>query len=132
MSTKSMIGTFLRNLPVARIVGNSLFVHAGIIPKVSETFNHNITALNQQFHDFVMELSAKSEVNPMTYYQTMSPLENALTGLDGPIWTRYYEPMYYDFNMQQLALEHMRNQSSNMQILAGMKGMMAVGVNQER
>lgn len=38
---------FLRNLPVARIIGNTLFVHAGLLPHVAMEINGDIQFLNK-------------------------------------------------------------------------------------
>merc|ERR1740123_132287 len=89
MSTQSEIGHFLHNLPIARIIGQNLFVHAGILPMIAAHFGGNITQLNEAFHVHVMKTS--SEINPVLFYQSLTVSEQYLTGLQSPIWTRYYE-----------------------------------------
>ena len=101
MSIESKLGFFLRNLPIARIIGSTLFVHAGILPSIAQKFGNNITTLNQEFHSSIMDLSINLDIDPITYEQTLTPYEQSLFGINSPIWTRYFEPAYYDMRMLQ-------------------------------
>lgn len=103
LSTQSPIGQFLRSLPMARIIGSTLCVHAGILPEIARRFD-DIVSLNEQFHEFVTALSrGDGDIDPMAYYASLSAnansIESLLVGNDGPLWTRYFESVYYDETM---------------------------------
>ena len=106
MSIRSNFGKFLRNLPIARIIGNTLFVHAGILPFIAKQFDNNITKLNDEFHNSVMDISINSGITPNIFYQTLTPFEQSLFGINSPLWTRFFEPAYYDMSMLQIVFGH--------------------------
>eukprot|EP01084_Bolivina_argentea_P092857 167027_1 len=113
MSIQSDIGKFLRNLPIARIIGTTLFVHAGILPGIAIQFENNITLLNEKFHETIMKDSIKNDINPIIFYQGLSPIEQSLVGINSPMWTRYFEPAYYDFNMLSDVFNYMQTKQND-------------------
>merc|ERR1712228_181795 len=81
-------------------------VHAGILPVIATHFKKNITFLNDAFYGHVLKASQNENMNPMLFYQSLTQSEQYLTGLQSPIWTRYFEPNYYDMNMLSNAFKY--------------------------
>ena len=96
-SMNHKIGYFLRNTPILRIIGNTLFVHAGLRPEIADIFEDDKNITNR-----MNEITWKGNTLPnfsMEHY--LNDYYNYLTivGNNGPIWTREFEPRFYNMNM---------------------------------
>ena len=66
-------GQFLRHLPVIRVIGNSLFVHAGLSPITATELNGNISEINEW---------------ALRYFRDRLPIGHYLEMVDDCYWTR--------------------------------------------
>ncbi len=95
-SMRHKIGYFLRRTPIVRIVGNTVFVHAGIRPDILQIVN-NENATNK-----LNELVFKGNtVDNFTLEQYLHEYYDYLTvvSTNGPVWTREFEPRFYNMDM---------------------------------
>ena len=89
-SLNHKIGHFLRHTPIVRVIGNSLFVHAGLTPEIilqiiSETKSESIiSAINKSVRNGL--------TNPYTFELNINnEIYSVLTGKNGPLWTREFD-----------------------------------------
>eukprot|EP01084_Bolivina_argentea_P242540 406837_1 len=80
------IGYFLRHTPVLRIIGNTLFVHAGLTPEILQLFEENDNIINDINKSVLNGLT-----NPYFDGNFDDDIYSIITGKRGPIWTREFD-----------------------------------------
>eukprot|EP00483_Globobulimina_turgida_P011355 UN11377 len=95
-SMRHKIGYFLRRTPILRVIGNTLFVHAGVRPEILQIANNeNATnRLNELVFkgNTVENFSLEHYLNE--YYDYLTVVSS-----NGPVWTREFEPRFYNMDM---------------------------------
>lgn len=71
-------GRFLKHLPIARVIGNALFVHAGLLPGIAAAINGDIEFLNNV---------------SLRYFQHGEDVDNYLQMMESCYWTREFDDM---------------------------------------
>eukprot|EP01083_Nonionella_stella_P033872 92688_1 len=82
------LGGYLRTLPVIRVIGEYVFVHAGITPSFLLYFYNNIGLINTVFMHYLSRTSIT--VNGSGSGIPLSVIE-VLATPDGPVWTREFD-----------------------------------------
>ena len=101
LSLNNAIGWYLRQLPIIRIIGNTLFVHAGLRPQILKYFNNNISKINEIFYVSLNNVDFDERNYGSTFYDALT-----ITSNNGPIWTREYEPKFYDNKKVKYIMKH--------------------------
>lgn len=81
-SSKGWLGSRVHQFPVAVVVGNILFAHAGVLPGVLET---DVAGLNED-----MQTAIAVEVHMLPPQLAKTVKFQHLLGDEGPVWTRAY------------------------------------------
>ena len=99
-SMQHKIGYFLRNTPIIRIIGDTLFVHAGLRPEILDIVDKD--NMTNRLNEIVWKGNTIDNFDINHY---LNEYYNYLTivGNNGPIWTREFEPRFYNRNMLQNA-----------------------------
>ena len=105
MEYNQRIGYFLRNTPIIRIVGDNLFVHAGLKPDILSYFDNDIHKINSIFKEAM--ISDDFNQNHPTFYDSVT-----ITSSNGPLWTREFEPNYYDHSMLQKIMKNTKKDTT--------------------
>jgi len=82
------LGSHLRQLPVAQVVGKVLFVHAGVLPDILK--HESVEKLNIAFRAALAHVDASKKEALVDNQMIVSADDDKLLGDEGPVWARDY------------------------------------------
>jgi len=100
-SVDHRIGYFIRRTPMVRVVGHSLFVHAGLRPEIWRAFEGgNVTERLHRLNRVVLTANTAPHFDAEHYRDDYYHYLTAI-GKNGPVWTREFEPRFYGKKMMK-------------------------------
>merc|ERR1712098_33572 len=100
-SVDHLIGYFLRRTPLIRIVGSTLFVHAGLRPEILNVFEgQNVTERLNKLNGVVLSGNTAPDFDFEHYLNDYYDYLTVI-GKNGPVWTREFEPRFYGKRMMK-------------------------------